>query len=582
MSSFKLYDSEGNEVRPDGSRGGSSNRIKQFFYAGVRLGITFNRSPEAVVFLRAREGSGRAEQYYAVYQADSRRNLLEDVHSTVRRRVENDYGMTIVESTEDTRVFETLASPQKRLPGSEFDRDLVSKLAKDGRTPRIGVGGVNEALSLISALSSDSGARSFAVADEPGHSALSEFAVAIDVGRYSGIEPLGNTVQAMQQGRQEMEDRFISNKMGNIKEEIHDLRQQTDISNQKLRHRLKQEISVLETDTGMGGQAGGASQYAPGGSSGGGGGLGSDDSKLPNLDLGGFAPLLVGGAIVILLLVAGIYVVTPATGQAGWFCGAPGYSAKVCAPPDLKESGNTAGIVVSGPASSNTVTIRMTFKKNGNQVFNKTVNTSDSGKYKYTITNSELDGGWPENSSTYQVRVNIPNGGTHINEFKSNKSWGNQPTQETATPTPTQTPTSEPTPTNATNGTQGTETPKLGSISDVAWDGNNLTVTASIDESNVNLNDTKVSVNATFDNENVTAQVGPTLSSIESTTVVLNITFDESFNKSEDGDVHLFINGSVVDSQSIPEPSGGTNSLTAAVSVRTQNTAPSDTKRSPT
>jgi hypothetical protein len=448
MARIKIYDSEGNEVKPDGSRGGSSNRVKQFFYAGVRLAITFNRSPEAVVFFRARTGSGRAEQYYAVYEADSRRNLLSELEGKVRTEIENSYGMTVVESTDDTELFRRLSNLSKKLPGSDFERDLVARLAGEGRNPRIGVGSIDEALTLISSLSTDNNTRSFAVADQAQHNALTDYGVAIEVGAYRGIEPLGSTEQDMNRGRKEMKDQFISQKMGNIKDEIRDIRQQTDVSNQQLRQRLKRELSVLETESGGPGHGAGGTPGGYSGGSGAGTPLGGDDSRLPG-PLDGQTMMLAGGVVVVVLL---LVVGAVSTGLFGLPCAVPVGNDNVCPPPSIQQQPDAEKIYVTGSLDGNVteVTVGVWLASTENQTADtrllQTKATVSNSSYNATLDLSEHK---VKDGEKYVVAVSDQNNNLlHQTEFTA-EGWSDKK-NNTSSSTPTATPSSSSTATPPT------------------------------------------------------------------------------------------------------------------------------------
>jgi hypothetical protein len=124
MSELKIYDSQGNGIgRHDGKK---NHRVETLFFDGVRLAIErVDGVTKITCFFRARESkSSRSEQYYAVYTGES--GNFTDV---LKQRVEENLGMDIVTSTDDTEVFRQLQEGEPGdLPRTEQLDDVVELL----------------------------------------------------------------------------------------------------------------------------------------------------------------------------------------------------------------------------------------------------------------------------------------------------------------------------------------------------------------------------------------------------------------------------------------------------------------------
>ena len=118
MSDLEIYDSEGERVLSDTR--GYSDRIADFFFGGVRLYIERkSRSTiELIAFFRARESeASRAEQYYAVYQADNHRDIFDNFSTELKTKVEDEEGMLLQTTSEDVAVFYSINRGGHETPG---------------------------------------------------------------------------------------------------------------------------------------------------------------------------------------------------------------------------------------------------------------------------------------------------------------------------------------------------------------------------------------------------------------------------------------------------------------------------------
>lgn len=247
MPELNIYTSEG-EPYGDGSRR-KNDQIENFFFDGVRLAADFSRGAKITCFFRAREQSGRAEQYYAVYEASRRpTNPFREFVETLQDRVEGEFGLDIDTTADDTAVFTALTGNQSREspPGSNFEQSTINRLLGQGQRLRVGVRDVYRALALGRWATDEASARSFAIADNTGGNALSSYDLAIETGAYSGIEPLGDTVEHFDTAKREQQSQYVSTKVSSIRSEVQDLRTETTLSSSQIRAHLKRDLNLFD------------------------------------------------------------------------------------------------------------------------------------------------------------------------------------------------------------------------------------------------------------------------------------------------------------------------------------------------
>jgi hypothetical protein len=231
MPEVRIYDSQG---QPVGERGGQVNeRIRDFFFDGVRF--TFDSSGgriEIVCFLRARESeASRSEQYYAVFETRNRH--AGNFGEAVKERVEDDLGLILETSTEDTTIFELLRAgeqPSHPLPDNDLDDilDVVGNGEDDllgidesaqpslgGDPAKLGAGSYRDAFGLCREVISrrPTNAR-YAIADNAASSRLQHFDVVIEHGSYAGIELFEETDEVIEEMRERRRRRHQSAPIG--------------------------------------------------------------------------------------------------------------------------------------------------------------------------------------------------------------------------------------------------------------------------------------------------------------------------------------------------------------------------------
>ncbi|RQG99386.1 hypothetical protein [Natrarchaeobius oligotrophus] len=247
MAELTIYDSRGKPYKESGGTGQPNELIKNFFFGGVKVYADFGSQTKIAVFFRARESNaGRAEQYYAVYQTRSRNDVFGNLKADLRQRVEGEYGMSIQTDSDDVDVFRSLEQTHSGVPGSEFDHELIEKLLNSGQRLRFGVSSTEDALGLFDRYGRRPAQR-IAIADNPDVEQLENCDLAISVGNYSGLEPIGETERLMREGRSRYEEKFIGQKVSNIRAELSELRSQSTKTDEEIRHRLKRDLSIFES-----------------------------------------------------------------------------------------------------------------------------------------------------------------------------------------------------------------------------------------------------------------------------------------------------------------------------------------------
>lgn len=204
MPDLTIYDSQGNAIA-DGVTT-SSERVKNFFFDGVRLAVdTTGRGVEVACFFRARESAAsRSEQYYAVFESSRIRDIRK-FGDAVEERVETDLGMSLDTSTDDTTVFEILQTGESTsLPLSQQDIDDIIEVLGTGHQPRIGAGTYRDAVAIFrEILQQTSRNTKLAIAENADSSHLSEYDLVIEKGSYVGAEIFGETEDAIEEMKEQ-------------------------------------------------------------------------------------------------------------------------------------------------------------------------------------------------------------------------------------------------------------------------------------------------------------------------------------------------------------------------------------------
>lgn len=212
MGELTIYDSQGMPF--DGGVGAEDERIKEFFFDGVRFVLNMRLANEAVVFFRARDNeTARSEQYYAVYKFEHKSELRQ-LGDEIRRVIEDEHGMLLDTSQDDTEVFQYLVgdrSDERSSIGSPGDRnteDDIEKLLQKGQNVSVGVDSYRNACGVFNAFARKSSVSQVAIADSASSSRLDGYDFVIEVGSYRGLEPIGSTAGRLETLRERRRQRL--------------------------------------------------------------------------------------------------------------------------------------------------------------------------------------------------------------------------------------------------------------------------------------------------------------------------------------------------------------------------------------
>jgi len=293
MSSIKIYDSEGTLYRDGSATNEVDEEIAQYFTSGIRLAVQTGRRYTATVFFRASETAAtRSNQFYASYTVREL-NRITNLPDEVSRVVEDEWGYQLDIDADDLDVFRQLSDGGNRPPGSETDRKLLQELFQGTRTTTVGVGNASSAIGLLSTMSSS--VNSAAISTSRSGDAFSMFDLVTVVGRYDGIEPIGDTERDWERARDQVRDQVLSAKVSSIQDDVRELKQEWGYDDGTIRQRVTSQVPALSQPTSYdsGGTGGSLS------SSGSLGNSSKDDQRKTMFVVGG------GVALVALLLLVG-------------------------------------------------------------------------------------------------------------------------------------------------------------------------------------------------------------------------------------------------------------------------------------
>jgi len=234
MATLTVYDAEGNEYTPDGETTGRNERIKKLNLASVRFAIE-PQERRVTGYFRAKETqTARAEQYYAEFTARNASDSIGDFTNALRTRLD-EWGYILDESADEMAVFQRLENPNRATtPGSKNDRTILRDLATNRQLTNVGVGSPDAAVGLLSELVDT---HSVAITSAEATS-LSAFDVAITVGRYSGIEPLGETETRWDQAKQSLRDQLVGEEIDTIKQSVQTLKRDHGLSADEIQRKV--------------------------------------------------------------------------------------------------------------------------------------------------------------------------------------------------------------------------------------------------------------------------------------------------------------------------------------------------------
>ncbi|WP_253738277.1 carboxypeptidase-like regulatory domain-containing protein [Halohasta salina] len=243
MSILTVYDSEGNEYSPIAETAGRSERIKDLNLASVRFAIE-PQERRVIGYFRAKATqTARSEQYYAEFTARNGNDSIGEFTDALRTRLD-EWGYILDESADEMAVFQRLEDPGRAsTPGAKNDLTILQDLATNRQLTNVGVGGPDAAVGLLSELADS---HSVAITSAEATS-LSTFDVAVTVGRYSGIEPLGETERRWEQAKQSLRDQLISEEIDSIKQSVQTLKRDHGLSADEIKRKVPSLSSTGST-----------------------------------------------------------------------------------------------------------------------------------------------------------------------------------------------------------------------------------------------------------------------------------------------------------------------------------------------
>jgi len=290
MSTLTVYDAEGNEYTPDGEATGRSERIKELNLASVRFAAE-PQERRVTGYFRAKETqTARAEQYYAEFTARNTTDPIGEFTDALRTTLD-EWGYILDESTDEMAVFQRLENRgQATTPGSKNGLTILQDLVANRHLTNVGVDSSDAAVGLLFELADN---HSVAITNAEATNSLSAFDVTVTVGRYSGIEPLGETETRWEQAKQSLRDQLVGAEIDTIKQSVQTLKRDHGLSAKE----IQQKVPGLSAT----GSAGPSPRRRPA----------SKGERIKRTLLSPkFGKFLFIGAMVLLVLLAGFYGAT--------------------------------------------------------------------------------------------------------------------------------------------------------------------------------------------------------------------------------------------------------------------------------
>lgn len=243
MSSIEIYDSEGRRLRDGSPTDERDASISDYFTSGIRLAIETGRRNTITVFFRAAESSAsRSEQFYAAYTV---RNVgdIDRLTDEVEELVEGQWGYRIDTSSDDMAVYRQLSRGEYAVPGDDISQTLLEEVLGGTRTATVGVADASQAIGLV--FSMESAFDSAAIATSSSGDAFTSFDLVTTVGRYSGIEPLGDTERAWEQARSQVRKTVLDSTVESIREDVQELSSTWGYDDEKIRQEVTRRVPAL-------------------------------------------------------------------------------------------------------------------------------------------------------------------------------------------------------------------------------------------------------------------------------------------------------------------------------------------------
>lgn len=194
MATLEVYDSQGNLFDPTDEVTGQRDRIKQLALASVRVLAEPDKRKVTGYFVAKKSKHSRGEQFYAEYTDSSSTRPFADFLYAVTTQTEA-WDFELDRNSDAMDVFELMENKQwNSVPGTQREMDQIKKLVSLSGVTTVGVNSPKGALSL----SREFGAKNtVAIMHKEKFEAISMVDIAIVIGDYSGIQPLGKTAERL-------------------------------------------------------------------------------------------------------------------------------------------------------------------------------------------------------------------------------------------------------------------------------------------------------------------------------------------------------------------------------------------------
>jgi hypothetical protein len=254
---------------------------------------------------------------------------IDNLADEVKRVVEDEWGYSIDTSSDDLEVFRQLARGEYAVPDDDIAQTLLENVIQQTRTATVGVDSASAAIGLV--FSMESSFDSAAVGTSSSGSAFSSFDLVATIGRYSGIEPVGDTERSWEQARSQVRDQVMNEKVESIRDDVRELSQTWGYDDETIRQRVTSRIPALSAPQT---HSPGSSSASSGGSLGD-GSLGSSSSS--SEDLKKYIALALIGFSIIGFILIGAYAadLLPGSGDDGSGDGTSGNSSHIGAYPSV-------------------------------------------------------------------------------------------------------------------------------------------------------------------------------------------------------------------------------------------------------
>lgn len=194
MAELDIYDSEGNKISETGEVISERNdTINELSLSSVRLVADPDRQLVTGFFSVTSADGDKKELYAVCVGEDIERPYVEMVNEGLDEIKSRGYEVDYSPASMD--VIEKISGRQwNTQPGTSRERRALRDIVPSSKVITVGVSGVEEALALSREYAAD---HSVTVMETETFSTVSDYDLAITIGDYDGIQPLGTTIDKM-------------------------------------------------------------------------------------------------------------------------------------------------------------------------------------------------------------------------------------------------------------------------------------------------------------------------------------------------------------------------------------------------